>query len=168
MNNRRDHPSGQPRSMKNALLLTAISTILILLLLFFFFRPELQSFSKQEVTPSEHSTEKEIGLEAEAPDFNKLTGRWMRTDGDYVIEVTSVSTDGMMEAGYFNPQPIHIARSEWVVDNGKLYMMVELQDVNYPGSTYGLQYHMEKDKLSGSYFQAVDKDTYEVEFVREK
>ena len=52
--------------------------------------------------------------------------------------------------------------------DGKLYVMAELQDVNYPGSIYGLEYQVSTDHLVGTYYQAVEKNTYDVEFVREK
>ncbi|HQW01823.1 MAG TPA: hypothetical protein PLR30_05065, partial [Saprospiraceae bacterium] len=70
--------------------------------------------------------------------------------------------------GYFNPKSIHVGRAEWVEKEGKLYVMAELQDVNYPGSIYGLEYQPATDHLVGTYYQAVEKNTYDVEFVREK
>ena len=49
-----------------------------------------------------------------------------------------------------------------------LYVVLELGDVNYPGSTYTLQYFPEDSALAGKYYQAVDKVYYVVEFMREK
>lgn len=102
------------------------------------------------------------------PDLNKLVGRWLRPDGGYILEIRSASPDGKLDVGYFNPNPIHVARAEWVMKDNRLYVMAELQDVNYPGSTYGLEYKVGSDQFKGTYFQAVEKSTYDVEFVREK
>lgn len=166
-NNLKGADSAPPRSLKRAILLTAISSIIILLILFYFFRSEWQADSKMEATPSAISSEQTISHSDEAPDMKRLLGKWKRTDGDYTVEISSASADGLVDAGYFNPNPINVGRSEWVVDKGILYVMVELQDVNYPGSTYGLQYDPSSDKLLGMYYQAVDESTYNVEFVRQ-
>jgi len=102
------------------------------------------------------------------PDLTRLVGRWLRPDGGYILEIRSASPDGKLDLGYFNPNPIHVARAEWVMKDNKLYVMAELQDVNYPGSTYGLEYRVDSDHLLGTYYQAVEKSTFDVEFVREK
>lgn len=102
------------------------------------------------------------------PDLSRLVGRWLRPDGGYILEIKSAGPDGTLEAGYFNPSPIHVGRAGWVEKDGRLYVMAELQDVNYPGSTYGLEYIADQDRLVGSYYQAVEKTTFDVEFIREK
>lgn len=107
-------------------------------------------------------------LNSTKPDLGRLVGRWLRPDGGYILEIRSATTDGKLDVGYYNPKSIHVARAEWVEKDGKLYVMAELQDVNYPGSTYGLEYLVGQDKLAGTYYQAVEKSTYDVEFVREK
>lgn len=99
---------------------------------------------------------------------DRLNGRWLRPDGGYILEIRNAAADGKLDVGYFNPNAINVGRAEWVEKDGKLYVMVELQDVNYPGSTYGLEYIVAKDHLTGTYFQAVEKSTFDVEFVREK
>jgi len=38
--------------------------------------------------------------------------------------------------------------------------------VNYPGSTYRLTYDPGRDVLAGLYFQAIEQQTFDVEFVR--
>jgi len=101
-------------------------------------------------------------------EYDHLVGRWLRPDGGYVLEIKSATSDGKLDVSYFNPNPIHVGKSEWLVKEGKQYVLVELQDVNYPGSTYGLQYNVAHDRLTGTYYQAVEKNTYDVEFVREK
>ncbi|MCC6234077.1 MAG: hypothetical protein IT580_15640 [Verrucomicrobiales bacterium] len=96
-------------------------------------------------------------------------GRWQRADGGYVIDVRSVdTTTGRLEAAYFNPQPIHVARAEATEDGGKLKVFLELQDVNYPGCTYRLSYFPQTDQLYGVYFQAAVGESYDVEFTRQR
>jgi hypothetical protein len=45
-------------------------------------------------------------------------------------------------------------------------LFIELRDANYPGSTYRLRYDAGRDVLEGAYFQAVERQTYDVSFVR--
>jgi hypothetical protein len=46
--------------------------------------------------------------------------------------------------------------------------VLELRDANYPGSFYNLRYDPKNDRLMGTYFQAVQRETYDIEFVRIK
>jgi hypothetical protein len=101
------------------------------------------------------------------PDFSKLKGRWLRPDGGYVVEVKAVEEDGRMDAAYFNPRPIHVARAEASRDGAGIKVFIELRDVNYPGSTYTLTYDPAGDRLSGNYFQAMLREDYDVVFVRQ-
>jgi hypothetical protein len=98
----------------------------------------------------------------------RLVGRWLRADGGYILEIRSAAFDGKLEAGYFNPNPIHVARAEWQHQDNRLMVVVELRDVNYPGSTYTLEFLKAEDRMVGAYYQAVEGVTYEVEFVRKK
>ncbi len=103
---------------------------------------------------------------AAKPDFQKLKGKWLRPDGGYVIEITSVDDAGKLSAGYFNPQPIHVARAEATYAGGATKVFIELRDVNYPGSTYTLTYIPDKDLLVGIYYQALQQQSFEVYFER--
>ena len=105
---------------------------------------------------------------SEQPDTQRLIGRWARPDGGYVLEVREVRKDGSLKAAYFNPRPIIVAKAVWHQKDGTLTVFVELRDVNYPGSTYTLQYDPASDRLKGAYFQAVEKQTFAIEFVRNK
>lgn len=100
------------------------------------------------------------------PALQKLAGRWVRTDGGYVVEIRSVEPGGKVDAAYFNPRPIHVARAEASQEGEALRLFIELRDVNYPGSTYSLKYDAGRDVLEGAYFQAVERQTYDVSFVR--
>jgi hypothetical protein len=101
-------------------------------------------------------------------DFQRLEGRWVRPDGGYVLELRNVKKDGSLTAAYYNPRPIKVSRAEAGRKDGKITLFVELRDVNYPGSTYTLQYDPASDRLRGKYFQAVERQTFDIEFVRAK
>ncbi len=99
-----------------------------------------------------------------------LVGRWVRTDseGNYIIEIKSAAAGGKLDAHYFNPNPIKVGRAEWQQKNGSLMIVVELRDVNYPGSTYTLNFLPTEDRLKGNYYQAVEGSNFDVEFVRSR
>ena len=101
-------------------------------------------------------------------DFQRLEGRWVRPDGGYVLELTEIKKDGSLKASYFNPRPINVSKATWSRKEGKINLFVELRDINYPGSTYTLQYDPKSDRMKGTYFQAVEKKTFNIEFVRGK
>lgn len=103
------------------------------------------------------------------PDAGKLTGRWLRPDGGYVLEIGKASSNGKLEAAYFNPNPINVAQAEWRVSAQNLLIVsVELRDLNYPGATYTLRYDATADRLQGAYYQPVHQQTYEIEFIRQQ
>jgi hypothetical protein len=101
-------------------------------------------------------------------DWQKLQGKWTRPDGGYILEIRNVDDSGKMDAGYFNPKSIHVAKAEATRVGGILRVFIELRDENYPGSTYTLTYDPASDQLKGIYFQALQKQSYEVVFVRTK
>jgi len=112
-----------------------------------------------------------IGMAAEAsrspsPNMLALQGRWIRTDAPYVIEL-SYAQDGSLQAAYFNPRPIHVGKTETAEQDGLVQILIELQDVKYPGSTYVLTYDRPKDILKGIYFHPVSRQSYNVTFVRQ-
>ena len=100
--------------------------------------------------------------------FEKLPGKWLRPDGGYILEIRSATADGKLDAGYFNPRPINVAKAVALQDGQAIKVFVELRDVNYPGSTYTLAYDAESDQLKGIYFQAAMKQQFEVYFERVK
>jgi hypothetical protein len=101
-------------------------------------------------------------------EVQRLIGRWVRPDGGYILELRKAHKGGSLEAFYFNPRPVKVFQAVWARQEGKISVMVELRDVNYPGSTYNLQYDPKSDRLKGTYFQAVEKQTYNIQFVRAK
>jgi len=98
----------------------------------------------------------------------RLVGRWVRPDGGYVLDIRSAQAGGRLDAVYLNPRSIKVSRAEWRREDGRLLVSVELLDVNYPGSTYSLRYVPDQDRLVGDYYQAVQRQTFDVEFVRQK
>ncbi len=101
-------------------------------------------------------------------DVQRLAGRWVRPDGGYILDLGEIKKDGSLKASYFNPRPINVFSAKWSRKEKKISLFVELRDVNYPGSRYNLQYDPASDRLKGTYFQAVEKQTFNIEFVRTK
>jgi hypothetical protein len=101
-----------------------------------------------------------------AADYRPLIGRWQRTDGGYVIEIRRVAIDGTMEVGYFNPRPINVYVANASEFKDHIKVEIELRDTGYPGSTYTLLYDPDKDALLGLYYQAGQRQTFDVIFVR--
>lgn len=151
------------RKLKRALILTGFSALIVMLVLYTMVKEDPIN------NPADAASSETADIVvAKAPEISQLVGRWLRPDGGYILEIRSASPDGKLEVGYFNPKSINVGRAEWVVKDGKLYVMAELQDVNYPGSIYGLEYQVATDQLVGTYYQAVEKSTFDVQFVREK
>ena len=96
----------------------------------------------------------------------QLEGRWVREDGGYSLVLADIKSDGSLKAFYFNPRQINVHEANWKFEDERLHFYVELRDVNYPGSNYTLMYRAAKDVLWGSYYQAVQKQTMDVFFVR--
>jgi hypothetical protein len=101
-------------------------------------------------------------------DFNKIIGEWTRLDGGYVISVNDILPDGTAKVAYFNPSPIKVSEARVFLWKGLVKLFIKLQDKGYPGSTYTLYYHAEKDALAGFYYQAKIEKTFEVVFLRKK
>ena len=117
---------------------------------------------------STNSNEDTVSSNKKSADKNLLVGDWVRTDASYLIKINKVNDGGTLEAQYFNPKPINVGTANWEENHGNLEIIVELQDVNYPGSTYTLSYLPDRDILAGEYYQAVQGSTFYVEFVKKK
>ncbi len=105
--------------------------------------------------------------DAQAP-TEALTGSWVRMDGGYVIQINAIAEDGKMDAAYLNPNSIHVESATASLVDGNLRVYLVLQDTNYPGATYRLQYEKQADELTGTYYQPALKQTFDIEFVRKK
>jgi hypothetical protein len=103
-----------------------------------------------------------------SPELAKLVGKWERPDGGYVVDIRGVDPSGKLDVGYYNPNPINVSRAVAWRDKGATKLVIELRDVNYPGSTYTLELNPQTDQLFGQYFQAAMRETFEVVFSRLK
>jgi hypothetical protein len=100
--------------------------------------------------------------------YQKLQGRWQRGDGGYIIDIRGVDAAGKLTAAYLNPRPINVSKAEASMVGETLRVFIELRDVNYPGSTYQLTYEPAADRLTGTYYQAALRESYDVAFARLK
>jgi hypothetical protein len=110
------------------------------------------------------------GAAASAPraDLAALVGRWVRPDGGYVITIRAVDAAGKLDAGYANPGPLPFYSAEVTRDGGQTRLFFELRAGGYGGSTYRLTYDAAADRLVGVYYQAVARQSYDVQFERAK
>ena len=115
-----------------------------------------------------NNSQNTIRSTGKAVDKNLLAGDWVRTDASYLVKIIKVNDDRSLEAQYFNPNPINVGKANWEENYGSLKIIIELRDVNYPGSTYKLSYLPDRDILAGDYYQAVEGLTFYVEFTRSK
>lgn len=97
-----------------------------------------------------------------------MLGRWLRSDGTYVLELRGADKSGVVQAAYFNPKSIHVSRAIWMRGAEGLQVVVELNDVGYPGATYVLSLDATEDRLVGKYNQPQMQQTFDVDFVRQK
>jgi hypothetical protein len=101
-----------------------------------------------------------------AADFESLVGAWVRPDGGYLILIRKVAADGTLEAMYFNPNPLPFEKARASRDGAVVRLAFELQAGGYSGSTYQLTYDRASDRLSGTYYQAVARQSFAVTFAR--
>jgi len=125
--------------------------------------PEPDSVEPVADSASDDRTNILVGDET---NFQALTGRWLRPDGGYIIDIRGIDSVGRVDARYFNPAEINVSRAEATLEEGQLKLFIELRDRGYPGSTYDLVYDAQKDTLFGVYFQAVQQQNFQVLFVR--
>jgi hypothetical protein len=102
------------------------------------------------------------------PGFIALQGRWVRTDGGYVITIKSVEVSGKLDAVYANPNLLPFAKAEASRDGTTIKIFLELRAGGYNGSTYTLTHDPATDVLKGTYFQAVVRQKFDVYFARAK
>ena len=143
----------------------AMAVVVVLAAGGFWWSKHRQADVAQVAAPASQTTNTSASREA-LSSFEKLKGRWLRAEGSYIVEVRSVEASGKMNAAYFNPRPINVAKAEAMKAGEDLKVFVELRDVNYPGSTYTLTYQPETDRLAGTYFHALSGQNMDVEFTR--
>jgi hypothetical protein len=125
-----------------------------------------------DVTKNESAPAKEsAGAEPKKPtprplEFASLKGRWQRPEENYEITIRDVAQDGTVKAAYFNGMNINVSQARATKEGEHIKLFVELRDVNYPGSTYRLNYLPETDEMVGVYYQAALGQEFQVVFQR--
>jgi len=132
---------------------------------YYFFRKSTGADHSGDPVAANQPTASQAGSQDAAHGFQPLIGRWRRPDGGYVIDIRGIDVDGKIDAGYFNPRPINVARAEASQDVDGLKVFIVLRDVGYPGATYSLIYNPSQDVLQGLYYQPTAGQTFEVVFV---
>ena len=99
-------------------------------------------------------------------EYEEIIGRWLRPDGGYVLVISGVDDQGNLDAGYFNPNNINVAKAQASIKEDQIKIYVEMQDVGYPGSNYMLTYDKDTDRLVGVYYHAILKQKFDIYFVR--
>jgi hypothetical protein len=107
-------------------------------------------------------------VNAATSDFEQLKGKWVRTDGGYVLDIKQIANDGKIDAAYLNPKPINVAKASASLEAGKMNVFIELRDRLYPGNYYKLTYDAGKDQMAGVYYHLGIGQQFDVVFVRMK
>ena len=116
--------------------------------------------------PSQPVAESKKGASVPEP-VQKFFGKWLRSDGGYTLEIRGGDMSGVIDAAYFNPKSIHVSRAIWMQGPQGFQVVVELNDVGYPGATYVLSYEPKTDQLVGQYNQPAMQQSFDIEFVRQ-
>jgi hypothetical protein len=123
-------------------------------------------------SPTANSAPEATKSSAPVPEpVRKVLGRWVRADGGYILELKNAEMSGVLEAAYFNPErpkPINVSRAIWMQGAEGLQVVIELNDVGYPGATYVLTHDAQNDQLVGKYNQPAMQQSFDIEFVRQK
>jgi len=100
---------------------------------------------------------------------SKLTGKWMRADGTYLLTIDKIYPNGLIDAHYFNPASIYIKESKIrLIDNNQIEIFIKFQDKRYPGSYYQLVYDQMNNILKGIYYHAILKQSFNIYFIKLK
>ncbi len=111
----------------------------------------------------------EAAADPAAPaEVQRMLGRWLRSDGTYVLELRGADRSGIVQAAYFNPKSINVSRSIWLRGAEGVQVVVELNDAGYPGATYVLGLAADGDRLVGKYNQPQMGQSFDVDFIRQK
>ncbi|MHC4999164.1 MAG: hypothetical protein ACYTEM_09090, partial [Planctomycetota bacterium] len=106
------------------ILRSVIATFAVVVLVWLFNGPALAS--------QEPGIQESRGFSA----AQKLEGRWVRQAGGYVLVLQDIRPDGSLKAYYLNPRNINVHIASWKFEDERLFLYVEMRDVNYPGSNY--------------------------------
>ena len=129
---------------------------------------QAQQATEQKATESKPAGKLDQADAGALPEpVQKFVGRWVRADGGYILEVFGGDRSGVLKAGYFNPKPINVSRAIWMQGGGGHQIIVELNDVGYPGATYILSHDAKTDRLVGQYNQPAMQQSFDIEFIRQ-
>jgi hypothetical protein len=134
----------------------------------FYFKEKKDAVLESAIAKSHKKASFKTESTASTIDMEPLLGRWVRLDGGYIIEIRSIGSNGQMDAAYFNPRPIHVAKAVATQSGSSLKVFLELRDVGYPGSTYTLIHKPQKDLLLGIYYHAGTRQRFNVVFARQR
>ena len=155
----------RPRPFAFAALIFSLSTMLV--------APSCQKASKEAAVPAAPAASTPAAVAPKSPTaavheaVQKLLGKWLRADGGYVLELRSADLSGVVQAAYFNPKSINVSRAIWMQGATGFQVVVELNDVGYPGATYVLSHDAQSDHLVGKYTQPAMQQSFDIEFVRQ-
>ncbi|MGA9534283.1 MAG: hypothetical protein WBR24_00105, partial [Desulfobacterales bacterium] len=79
---------------------------------YYFFRKSTGADRSEDPVAATQPRASQAASQDAAHGFQPLIGRWRRPDGGYVIEIRGIDADGKIDAGYFNPRPINVARAD--------------------------------------------------------
>ena len=105
---------------------------------------------------------------AQAAGYEALLGTWVRPDGGYAITIKAADANGKLDAAYGNPKPLPFSKAEASSAGGSIKVFLELTAGGYNGSTYTLTYDPAKNLLKGVYYQAVQRQNYDVVFIKSR
>src|SRR4051794_41815267 len=85
------------------------------------------------------------------PGFGVLIGRWARTEGPYVINISAVDENGKVDASYANPRPLPFHTAEVSREGNTLNLFFQLRAGGYGGSTFPPKKYCAGGKLRGGF-----------------
>lgn len=106
--------------------------------------------------------------QAQGSGFDVLRGSWVRPDGGYTITIKAADANGKLDASYANPNPLPFSKAQASSADGSISVFLELTAAGYNGSTYTLTYDPANKVLKGVYYQAVQRQKYDVEFTKSR
>ena len=109
-----------------------------------------------------------VNAQADTEQFEKIVGRWLRSDGGYVLVIEKTDEEGNLSVQYLNPRPVNVSQAKAETKENALNVFVELKDKYYPGSYYELIYDEENDRFLGTYHHLGINQAFDVYFVREE
>lgn len=100
------------------------------------------------------------------PNKDLLIGEWSASGTPKVIKIANALDNGKLDIKYFDPKDINISKASWLKTGTHLSILIELEDINYPLSSFKLNYLPDRDVLNGDFFDVAQNSTFPVEFVR--